>query len=197
MPWRECNRMDERLRFVARLLEGEKMAVVCREFGISRKTGYKLFNRYQDEGLSGLEDRPRSPYRHPNKLPFQIETAIVRIKREHRSWGALLKSTALCAPINPKSSMAKRKGGKSRTFTHLYSCVVAPSRATGESRRIELHDGPFTVHCHGHDRGSIFHIYRRKQPVHAVRDSTCRDNHTMSIVIRAGSACSVWHVFAP
>jgi len=80
--------MDERLRFVARLLDGEKMAVVCREFGISRKTGYKIFNRYKDYGLRGLEDRARSPYRHPNKLPFQIETAILRIKREHMTWGA-------------------------------------------------------------------------------------------------------------
>ena len=88
MPWKECNRMDERLRFVARLLDGDKMAVVCREFGISRKTGYKIFNRYKDFGIRGLEDRARSPYRHPNKLPFQLETTILRIKREHRSWGA-------------------------------------------------------------------------------------------------------------
>jgi transposase len=88
MPWKECNRMDERLRFVARLLDGEKMAVVCRQFGISRKTGYKIFNRYKDYGLKGLEDRAKSPYRHPNKLPFQIETAILRIKREHMTWGA-------------------------------------------------------------------------------------------------------------
>ena len=80
--------MEERLRFVARLLDGEKMSVVCREFGVSRKTGYKIFNRYKDFGLGGLEDRPRTPYRHPNKLPFQIETAILRIKREHASWGA-------------------------------------------------------------------------------------------------------------
>ena len=83
MPWKECNRMDERLRFVARLLDGEKMAVVCQEFGISRKTGYKIFNRYKEFGLDGLTDRSRAPHRHPNKLPFQIETAILRIKREH------------------------------------------------------------------------------------------------------------------
>ncbi len=51
MPWKECNRMDERLRFVARLLEGEKMAAVCREFGISRKTGYKIWVGYRQEGL--------------------------------------------------------------------------------------------------------------------------------------------------
>ena len=72
MPWRECNRMDERLRFVARLLDGEKIAAVCREFGISRKTGYKIFNRYKDEGLYGLEDRSRAAHRHPNRLPFQL-----------------------------------------------------------------------------------------------------------------------------
>lgn len=88
MPWKECNHMDERLRFVARLLEGEKMAVVCREFGISRKTGYKIFNRYKDFGLRGLEDRAKSPYRHPNKLPFQLERAVIRIKEEFTTWGA-------------------------------------------------------------------------------------------------------------
>lgn len=88
MPWKECSHMDEKLRFVARLLEGEKMAVVCREFGISRKTGYKIFNRYQEEGLRGLEERARSPYRHPNKIPFQIESTILRIKKEHPGWGA-------------------------------------------------------------------------------------------------------------
>ncbi len=88
MPWKECNRMDERLRFVARLLDGEKMAVACREFGISRKTGYKIFARYKEFGVRGLEDRSKSAYRHPNKLPFQIEKAILRIKQEHTSWGA-------------------------------------------------------------------------------------------------------------
>jgi len=41
MPWKECNPMDERLKFIARLLDGDKMAELCREFGISRKTGYK------------------------------------------------------------------------------------------------------------------------------------------------------------
>ena len=51
--------MDERLRFVARLLEGEKMAVLCREFDISRKTGYKIFARYQDCGLELGTPLPR------------------------------------------------------------------------------------------------------------------------------------------
>ena len=72
----------------AKVLDGEKMAVVCREFGISRKTGYKIFNRYKDEGVRGLEDRPRSNYRHPNQTPFQVEKTILRIKQEHTTWGA-------------------------------------------------------------------------------------------------------------
>ena len=80
--------MDERLKFVARLLDGEKMAVLCREFGISRKTGYKLINRYNDSGLEGLTDRSRRPYRHANQLPFQIEKLIVRAKHDKPNWGA-------------------------------------------------------------------------------------------------------------
>jgi transposase InsO family protein len=80
--------MDERLRFVARLLEGEKMTAVCRQFGISRVTGYKIFNRYKECGLEALNDRSRRPYRHANKLPFQVERTILSIKREHGSWGA-------------------------------------------------------------------------------------------------------------
>ena len=80
--------MDERLRFVARLLDGEKMAVLCREFDISRKTGHKIFNRYKDCGLEGLTDRSRRPYRQANRLPTQIETIILKLKRDHPTWGA-------------------------------------------------------------------------------------------------------------
>jgi len=89
MPWRECKRMDERLRFVARLLEGEKMAALCREFGISRPTGYKIFTRYKDLGLEGLIDRSRRPYRQANRLPFQVERTIVALRQEHPTWGAV------------------------------------------------------------------------------------------------------------
>ena len=80
--------MDERLRFVARLLEGEAMSEVCREFGISRKTGYKIFERYRDHGFEALSDRSRRPVRYANQLPPQIETLIVACKREKPHWGA-------------------------------------------------------------------------------------------------------------
>ena len=87
MPWKECHVMDERLRFVARLLEGEKMAPLCAEFGISRKTGYKIFDRYKDCGVTAFNDRSRRPYRQANRLPAPIEATIVRLKREYPGLG--------------------------------------------------------------------------------------------------------------
>ena len=80
--------MEERLRFVARLLEGEAMTEVCREFGISRKTGYKIFERYKEHGLEALSDRSRRPVRYANQLPSQIESLIVTAKRDKPHWGA-------------------------------------------------------------------------------------------------------------
>ena len=89
MPWKECHVMDERLRFVARLLEGEKMAPLCAEFGISRKTGYKIFDRYKDCGVTAFtrsEPAARIAKRIGCRAP--IEATIVRLKREYPGWGA-------------------------------------------------------------------------------------------------------------
>jgi transposase InsO family protein len=80
--------MEERLRFVARLLEGEAMTDLCREFGISRKTGYKVFNRYREHGCQALTDRSRRPVRYANQLPAQIENLIIECKRNKPHWGA-------------------------------------------------------------------------------------------------------------
>jgi transposase InsO family protein len=88
MPWKECSVMDERLRFVARLLEGERMSDMCREFGISRKTGYKIYERYKEHGLEAFTDRSRRPWRYANQLPAQVEAAIIKAKREKPHWGA-------------------------------------------------------------------------------------------------------------
>jgi len=88
MPWKECHVMDERLRFVARLLEGEKMAPLCAEFGISRKTGDKIFDRYKDCGVQAFSDRSHRAHRQANRLPAPIEATIVRLKREYPGWGA-------------------------------------------------------------------------------------------------------------
>jgi transposase InsO family protein len=88
MPWKESSVMNERVKFVGRLLEGESMTDLCREFGISRKTGYKIFSRYENCGLEGLTDRTRRPVRYANQLPLQVEKFILNIKQDKPHWGA-------------------------------------------------------------------------------------------------------------
>ena len=88
MPWKESVLMDERMKFIGHLLEGEKMAEVCRKFGISRRTGYKFWERYKKMGLEGLTDRTRRPKRYANQLPMQVEKEILRIKKNKPHWGA-------------------------------------------------------------------------------------------------------------
>ena len=88
MPWKESSVVEERLCFVARLLDGEPMAEVCRDFGISRKTGYKIFDRYEEHGMAALTDRSRRPVRYANQLPQQIESLIISLKRNKPHWGA-------------------------------------------------------------------------------------------------------------
>ena len=68
MTWKEWNFVEERLRFIARVLDGEKMAGLCREFGISRKTGYRVFNRYKDCGIDCLTERSRRSTPKPKSL---------------------------------------------------------------------------------------------------------------------------------
>src|SRR6202047_198564 len=74
MPWKECSVMDERLRFVAWLLDGEAMSEVCRAFGISRKTGYKIFERFKEHGLEALTGREAGL--GPQSSSFRSRTSL-------------------------------------------------------------------------------------------------------------------------
>lgn len=87
MPWKARSVMDERVRFISRLLEGERMVDLCREFGISRKTGYKFRERYVAHGVRGLVDASRRPIFHPHKTPEITEELIVGLRRVKPSWG--------------------------------------------------------------------------------------------------------------
>lgn len=123
MPWKASSVMEERLRFVARLLDGEAMTEVCRDFGISRKTGYKIFDRYREHGLEALSDRSRRPVRYASQLPQQLETLIVRLKSEKPHWGARKIRELLVRRLDPMrraqrtactmSRTRSRRGGRS------------------------------------------------------------------------------------
>ena len=102
--------MDERMRFVIRLKDGESMASLCREFGIPRNTGYKIFERYEECGLEGLSDRTRRPFRYANQLPEQVEAAIVAAKREKPHWGARKIRERPAPVVQPPALATDRRG---------------------------------------------------------------------------------------
>jgi len=88
MPWKETCAMDERMRFVvAAREEGAVMSRVCAEFGISRKTGYKLLSRYEAEGVDGLKERSRAPHHHGRSREAELVDDVLSL-REHYGWGA-------------------------------------------------------------------------------------------------------------
>jgi len=88
------------------------MAPLCREFGISHKTGYKILTRYNKVGLEGLTDRSRRPYGHANQLPTQIETLIVRCKQDKPSWRAPKIRERLARLLSELRSVIQHDGSK-------------------------------------------------------------------------------------
>ena len=87
MPWKVSDVMEERMKFVVRLMSGERMSDLCREFGISRTTGHKFQKRYEEYGPEGLCDQPRRPERVPNRTSEEIRQLIVDLRRERPTWG--------------------------------------------------------------------------------------------------------------
>jgi len=88
MPWKETNVLDSRLQFIA-LYQQDIMSFseLCREFGISRTTGYKFIDRYSRDGPRGLEDMPRVAYSHPNATDILVQQQIIDLRSQHPNWG--------------------------------------------------------------------------------------------------------------
>ena len=87
MPWKESCQVNERMMFVARFKEGERISDLCREFGISRKTGYKFVNRFQQFGPIGLYDEPRVALSSPHRVAGDIAELVVQARKQHSTWG--------------------------------------------------------------------------------------------------------------
>jgi transposase InsO family protein len=86
MPWKVASTMDERVRFISRLLDGERMVDLCREFGVSRKTGYKFLNRYRECGFGGLTDLSRRRLM-VNRTSDAVEKMVIRLREDRPTWG--------------------------------------------------------------------------------------------------------------
>lgn len=87
MPWKVSDVVSERMVFIARLKRGERMSALCREYGISRTTGYKFLRRYAEQGPIGFLDQSRRPRRSPWRTPDEVVKLLVEA-REQYGWGA-------------------------------------------------------------------------------------------------------------
>lgn len=88
MPWKEVSIMSSRKEFVLLALqEGANVRALCRQFGISPKTGYKLLKRFAEEGEKGLEDRSRQPKSSPRRTAEAMEASLLELRDRHPAWG--------------------------------------------------------------------------------------------------------------
>ena len=89
MPWKETDAMKEKRSFIdAMLKQNRPFRELCREWGISEKTGYKWRNRFMEQGYAGLVDESRAPREHPNTIDGDTAAELFRLRNAHPSWGA-------------------------------------------------------------------------------------------------------------
>lgn len=108
MPWKVQRVMGLKLEFVKRARKrGANMAALCREFEISRQTGYKWLARYKSEGFDGLEERSRRPHDTPLGTAEDIVMAIVEAREKHRRWGPTKLRALLVARFGDEAPSAR------------------------------------------------------------------------------------------
>jgi transposase InsO family protein len=89
MPWKEKTIMEQRVEFIHEWLSDQySIAELCRAYGISRPTAYKLINKFEQCGFEGLRDYSKAPINHPNKTSSIIEKSIIELRKAHPLWGA-------------------------------------------------------------------------------------------------------------
>src|ERR1700746_3726212 len=89
MAWKTMDVQEQRVRFVVAAARKEKsLTALCREFEISRPTGYLWLKRYQEAGVGGLAEKSRGPRRSPNQTPLALEQEVVKVRGRYPDWGA-------------------------------------------------------------------------------------------------------------
>src|SRR5215212_4011632 len=88
MPWKEVSIMSQRLEFVTlATAENANLRHLCRCFGISPNTAYKWLDRFQADGMSGLENHSRRPHHSPVRTPKDMEETVIKLRAKHPAWG--------------------------------------------------------------------------------------------------------------
>ena len=149
MPWKATCVMDERLRFVAAAREkAEPFAELCRRYGISRKTGYKLLQRYEVEGPSALADRSRAKQTHTNAVPEAMVRIILAKREAHPTWG-------------PRKLRAALRRESPDTFWPASSTIGALIKQAGlvearkRRKRIPAYEGVFAPAMQSNERWNV------------------------------------------
>lgn len=86
MPWKEKTVEELRKEFVEAAKNSTNFSSLCREFEITRATGYKWIKRFEEDKI--LSDRSRRPLVTANKTPELIELKVIEARKEHPGWGA-------------------------------------------------------------------------------------------------------------
>lgn len=88
MGWKVSDPMSERVQFIGLYKSGQRsMTGLCREFGISRKTGYKWIERFEEAGLEGLQDQSKAPHTMPWATAPEIQQQLLEARHRHPTWG--------------------------------------------------------------------------------------------------------------
>lgn len=116
MPWERTDVGEERVKFVVRAVSGkEAMAVLCREFGVSRTTGYRWRRRFEQAGsVTAVVERSRRPEQSPGQTAREKEDRVVTLRQEH-GWGAkklevLLREEGTPLTVITINRILKRRG---------------------------------------------------------------------------------------
>ncbi len=89
MAWKTMDVQEQRVRFVVLASQADKpFSALCREFGISRPTGYLWVNRYGASGIAGIAEQSRRPFHSPGRTASQLEQLVVEVRRRYPDWGA-------------------------------------------------------------------------------------------------------------
>jgi putative transposase len=132
MPWNSVDRMDERYRFVSLAVQPDaNISELCRQFGISRKTGYKLLNRYRAQGRAGVAEQSRRPKTIPHQVGGDMACEIVAVRNAHPRWaGTTIRAVLL-------RTYGKEEVPSARTIDRVLDrCGMIEHRRRRRSKRI-------------------------------------------------------------
>jgi len=139
MTWKKLSCVVRRLRFVKLASKAQRsMSALCREFGYSRKIGYKWKKRFECDGLRGLKDLPRRPRRCPRQISAKWLMRIRRLRRRHRSWGSKKLAAQLRKDYGLRSTPSVRTVGKWLKRMGLNRCGHRRTRRGPRLKRQEL-----------------------------------------------------------